>query len=225
MPGGRHESELRGGRRAAADEPLHHVEIGGKVLGPGDDHAPARDRSAGREHLEQIDRRRVGDGSPRRDGRRSAGRSCRRGFRRRVDPPGAVPAPDEPLAPLALDDGGPTAAAVAFGSGPRSCRRVEDARRQHELLAHGRPADRAKHRREISTRKGHAAARRTGGRARGLVLLTSSAVERGIVLACLSLRDQGPFFFSLSANTRGGVLAGTSANLATRSSRLSQASK
>ena len=66
---------------------------------------PSARSSARREHLEQIDRCRVGDDRPRWNGDDSGDlvaelrRACRSG-------PGRVPAPDEPFAPLALDDAG-----------------------------------------------------------------------------------------------------------------------
>ena len=106
--------------RAARASALGDVEIGRKVA-----RARTRSRARGasacagrarRQHLEQIDRRRVGD-----DHLAGAGADQPRDLvadaRGSVDPAGRVPAPDQALAPFALHHRA-TRAAVAFGSAP-----------------------------------------------------------------------------------------------------------
>ena len=87
-----------------ADEPLCDIEVGGEVAVLGEDReTPRAEGERGREDLEHVDGRRVGAGDLSRRGAHEP-RDLVAHAARQVDPPGVVPAPDQPLAPLAPDD-------------------------------------------------------------------------------------------------------------------------
>ena len=110
------------------------VEVGREIAGLCQDRAGRGGFGGGGDQLEEVDRRRIGNehlvvggaDQPRDLGADTGGR---------VDPPGLVPATDQPLAPLVRDDVGEAAGGGGGQRAERVAVEVDDAGGQREAIA------------------------------------------------------------------------------------------
>ncbi len=164
------------------------VEVGGEVLGLGDDDAAlpariplARQPQRGTQHLVQVDRGRVGHHQLARSGPHQARDLVAHALRQR-HPAGAVPAADQALAPLLGDDLGHTRGGGARQRAQRVAVQVDQPFGQVELLAQRRQRVGAVERGAVFTGDGHRASERGVGAAGS----ARSTARTGEASACTS---------------------------------------